>query len=164
VATGREHGLELDLLRAVDRTNERQKRLLVAKALKHFGGSLEGRTLGVWGLSFKPKTDDMREAPSLEVIEGLLGKGAQVVAHDPVAGQGARRYFGSRIRYAVRPYEALEGVDALCIVTEWNEFRHPDFERMKALMKTPVIFDGRNIYDPTRMRELGFTYHGIGRR
>jgi UDPglucose 6-dehydrogenase len=164
VATGREHGLELDLLRAVDRTNERQKRLLVAKALKHFGGSLEGRTLGVWGLSFKPKTDDMREAPSLEVIEGLLGKGAQVVAHDPVAGRGARRYFGNRIRYAALPYEALEGVDALCIVTEWNEFRHPDFERMKALMKTPVIFDGRNIYDPTRMRELGFTYHGIGRR
>ncbi|WP_225413878.1 UDP-glucose dehydrogenase family protein [Stigmatella hybrida] len=164
VATGREHGLELDLLRAVDRTNERQKRLLVAKALKHFGGSLAGRTLGVWGLSFKPKTDDMREAPSLEVIEGLLGKGAQVVAHDPVAERGARRYFGDRIRYAALPYDALEGVDALCIVTEWNEFRHPDFERMKALMKTPVIFDGRNIYDPARMRELGFTYLGIGRR
>ncbi|MDC0713370.1 UDP-glucose/GDP-mannose dehydrogenase family protein [Stigmatella sp. ncwal1] len=164
VATGREHGLELDLLRAVERTNERQKKLLVTKALKHFGGSLAGRTLGVWGLSFKPKTDDMREAPSLEVIEGLLGKGAQVVAHDPVAGRGARRYFGDRIRYAALPYEALEGVDALCIVTEWNEFRHPDFERMKALMKTPVILDGRNIYDPARMRELGFTYLGIGRR
>jgi UDPglucose 6-dehydrogenase len=164
VATGREHGLELDLLRAVDRTNERQKRLLVAKALKHFGGSLAGRTFGVWGLSFKPKTDDMREAPSLDVIEGLLGKGAQVVAHDPVAERGARRYFGERIRYAALPYEALEGVDALCIVTEWNEFRHPDFERMKALMKTPVILDGRNIYDPARMRELGFTYLGVGRR
>ncbi|ADO69405.1 UDP-glucose dehydrogenase family protein [Stigmatella aurantiaca] len=164
VATGREHGLELDLLRAVDRTNERQKKLLVTKALKHFGGSLAGRTFGVWGLSFKPKTDDMREAPSLEVIEGLLGKGAQVVAHDPVAERGARRYFGERIRYAALPYDALEGVDALCIVTEWNEFRHPDFERMKALMKTPVILDGRNIYDPERMRELGFTYLGIGRR
>ncbi|HYI00942.1 UDP-glucose/GDP-mannose dehydrogenase family protein [Hyalangium sp.] len=163
VATGREHGLELDLLRAVERTNERQKRLLVNKALKHFGGSLAGRTFGVWGLSFKPKTDDMREAPSIEVIEGLLGKGAQVVAHDPVADRSARRYFGERIRYAALPYEALEGVDALFIVTEWNEFRHPDFERMKALMKTPVIFDGRNIYDPARMRELGFTYQGIGR-
>jgi UDPglucose 6-dehydrogenase len=105
----------------------------------------------------------MREAPSIEVIEGLLGKGAKVVANDPVAERSARRYFGDRIRYASLPYEALEGVDALFIVTEWNEFRHPDFERMKALMKTPVIFDGRNIYDPKRMRELGFTYQGIGR-
>jgi UDPglucose 6-dehydrogenase len=163
VATGREHGLELDLLRAVERTNERQKKLLVSKALKHFGGSLAGLTFGVWGLAFKPKTDDMREAPSLEVIEGLLGKGAKVVAHDPVAERTARRYFGDRIRYASLPYEALEGVDALFIVTEWNEFRHPDFERMKGLMKSPVIFDGRNIYDPARMRELGFTYQSIGR-
>ncbi|WP_224243275.1 UDP-glucose dehydrogenase family protein [Hyalangium gracile] len=163
VATGREHGLELDLLRAVERTNERQKKLLVNKALKHFGGSLAGRTFGVWGLAFKPKTDDMREAPSIEVIEGLLGKGAKVVAHDPVAERTAHRYFGDRIRYASLPYEALEGVDALFIVTEWNEFRHPDFERMKALMKAPVIFDGRNIYDPARMRELGFTYQNIGR-
>ncbi|MBN1203342.1 MAG: UDP-glucose/GDP-mannose dehydrogenase family protein [Myxococcaceae bacterium] len=163
VATGREHGLELELLRAVERTNERQKRLLVGKALKHFGGSLAGRTFGVWGLAFKPKTDDMREAPSIEVIEGLLGKGAKVVAHDPVAERSAGRYFGERIRYAALPYEALEGVDALFIVTEWNEFRHPDFERMKRLMKAPVIFDGRNIYDPARMRELGFTYQGIGR-
>jgi UDPglucose 6-dehydrogenase len=164
VATGREHGLELDLLRAVERTNERQKKLLVHKAVKHFGGSVAGRTFGVWGLAFKPKTDDMREAPSIEVIEGLLGKGAQVVAHDPVAERSAKRYFGERIRYAELPYEAVEGVDALFIVTEWNEFRHPDFERMKTLMKTPVIFDGRNIYDPARMRELGFTYLGIGRR
>jgi UDPglucose 6-dehydrogenase len=163
VATGREHGLELDLLRAVERTNERQKKVLVSKALKHFGGSLAGRTFGVWGLAFKPKTDDMRDAPSIEVIEGLLGKGAKVVAHDPVAERTAQRYFGDRIRYAALPYEALEGVDALFIVTEWNEFRHPDFDRMKALMKAPVIFDGRNIYDPVRMRELGFTYQGIGR-
>jgi UDPglucose 6-dehydrogenase len=164
VAIGREYGLELDLLRAVERTNERQKKLLVNKAVKHFGGSVAGRTFGVWGLAFKPKTDDMREAPSLEVIEGLLGKGAKVVAHDPVAERSARRYFGDRIRYAELPYEAVEGVDALFIVTEWNEFRHPDFERMKSLMKAPVIFDGRNIYDPARMRELGFTYLGIGRR
>jgi UDPglucose 6-dehydrogenase len=164
VATGREYGLELDLLRAVERTNERQKKLLVHKAVKHFGGSVAGRTFGVWGLAFKPKTDDMREAPSIEVIEGLLGKGAKVVAHDPVAERSARRYFGERIRYAELPYEAVEGVDALFIVTEWNEFRHPDFERMKALMKAPVIFDGRNIYDPARMKELGFTYLGIGRK
>ncbi|HEX8820044.1 MAG TPA: UDP-glucose/GDP-mannose dehydrogenase family protein [Archangium sp.] len=163
VAKGREQGLELDLLRAVERTNERQKKLLVQKALKHFG-SLSGRNCAVWGLAFKPKTDDMREAPSIEVIEGLLAKGAKVVAHDPVAEHTARRVFGDRIRYAQLPYEAVEGADALFVVTEWNEFRHPDFERMKALMKSPVIFDGRNIYDPERMQELGFTYMGLGRR
>jgi UDPglucose 6-dehydrogenase len=163
-ATAREHGLELDLLRAVERTNARQKRLLVEKALRHFGGSLKGRQLAVWGLAFKPKTDDMREAPSIDVIEGLLAEGAQVVAHDPVAERTARRHFGERIRYAQGPYEALEGADALFLVTEWNEFRHPDFERMKALMKAPILFDGRNIYDPARMRELGFVYAGLGRR
>ncbi|QQR45517.1 MULTISPECIES: UDP-glucose/GDP-mannose dehydrogenase family protein [Myxococcus] len=163
VATAREYGLELDLLRAVERTNERQKKLLVNKATKHYG-SLEGRKFGVWGLAFKPKTDDMREAPSIEVIEGLIGKGAQVIAHDPVSPHTAKRVFGDRIRYASVPYEALEGVDGLFVVTEWNEFRHPDFERMKTLMKSPVVFDGRNVYDPARMRELGFTYYGIGRR
>ncbi|HZH75836.1 MAG TPA: UDP-glucose/GDP-mannose dehydrogenase family protein [Archangium sp.] len=164
VAKGREYGMEFDLLRAVERTNERQKKLLVQKALKHFGGSLAGKTFGVWGLAFKPKTDDMREAPSVEVIEGLLAKGAQVVAHDPVAERTARRVFGDRIRYTQVPYQALEGADGLFVVTEWNEFRHPDFERMKALMKQPVVFDGRNIYDPNRMRELGFTYMALGRR
>jgi UDPglucose 6-dehydrogenase len=163
VATARDYGLELDLLRAVERTNERQKKLLVHKAVKHYG-SLEGKKFGVWGLAFKPKTDDMREAPSIEVIEGLIGKGAQVIAHDPVASHTARRVFGDRIRYATVPYEALEGVDGLFVVTEWNEFRRPDFERMKGLMRSAVVFDGRNIYDPERMRELGFTYYGIGRR
>ncbi|MCP3144195.1 UDP-glucose dehydrogenase family protein [Pyxidicoccus xibeiensis] len=163
VATARDYGLELDLLRAVERTNERQKKLLVNKAVKHYG-TLEGKKFGVWGLAFKPKTDDMREAPAIEVIEGLIGKGAQVIAHDPVSAHTAKRVFGDRIRYASVPYEALEGVDGLFVVTEWNEFRHPDFERMKGLMKTPVVFDGRNVYDPARMREQGFTYYGIGRR
>ncbi|MFP2929932.1 UDP-glucose dehydrogenase family protein [Pyxidicoccus sp. 3LG] len=163
VATARDYGLELDLLRAVERTNERQKKLLVNKAVKHYG-TLEGKKFGVWGLAFKPKTDDMREAPSIEVIEGLIGKGAQVIAHDPVSAHTAKRVFGDRIRYASVPYEALEGVDGLFVVTEWNEFRHPDFERMKSMMKSPVVFDGRNVYDPTRMREQGFTYYGIGRR
>ena len=163
-STAREHGLELDVLHAVERTNARQKRLLVDKALRHFGGSLQGRQLAVWGLSFKPKTDDMREAPSIDIIEGLLAEGARVVAHDPVAERTARRHFGERILYAQGPYEALEGADALFLVTEWNEFRHPDFERMKALMKAPILFDGRNIYDPARMRELGFIYAGLGRR
>ncbi|RYZ38360.1 MAG: UDP-glucose/GDP-mannose dehydrogenase family protein [Myxococcaceae bacterium] len=163
VTTAREYGLELDLLRAVERTNERQKKLLVNKAVKHYG-TLEGKKFGVWGLAFKPKTDDMREAPSIEVIEGLIGKGAQVIAHDPVAAHAAKRVFGDRIRYAEVPYDALEGVDGLFVVTEWNEFRHPDFARMKSLMKSPVVFDGRNIFQPARMREQGFTYFGIGRR
>ncbi|MFP2901595.1 UDP-glucose dehydrogenase family protein [Corallococcus sp. 4LFB] len=163
VTTAREYGLELDLLRAVERTNERQKKLLVNKAVKHYG-SLEGKKFGVWGLAFKPKTDDMREAPSIEVIEGLIGKGATVIAHDPVSSHAARRVFGDRIRYAEVPYDALEGVDGLFVVTEWNEFRHPDFDRMKKLMKSPVVFDGRNIFQPARMREQGFTYFGIGRK
>ncbi len=163
VATARELGLELDLLRAVERTNERQKKLLLHKAIKHFG-ELSGRTFAVWGLSFKPKTDDMREAPSIELIEGLLGKGARVQAHDPVAEKTARRYFGERIRYCPSPYEALKEADALFLVTEWNEFRHPDFERMKSLMKSPVVFDGRNVYNPSAMKDRGFVYYGVGRR
>jgi UDPglucose 6-dehydrogenase len=164
VAIGREHEVELELLRAVERTNERQKRVLVNKALAHFGGSLAGRTCAVWGLAFKPRTDDVREAPSRALIEGLLAQGARVVAYDPVAERPARRVLGERIRYAPGAYEALEGADALFLVTEWNEFRHPDFERMRALMRTPVIFDGRNIYEPGLLRELGFTYVGLGRR
>jgi UDPglucose 6-dehydrogenase len=162
VATAREFGIEFDLLRAVERTNARQKRSLLVKAQKHFT-ELAGRHFAVWGLAFKPKTDDMREAPSVEIIEGLLGKGATVACHDPVAEEVARRHFGSRIKYCATPYEALEGADALFLVTEWNEFRHPDFDRMKALMKSPVVFDGRNVFDPKRMREKGFTYQGIGR-
>jgi UDPglucose 6-dehydrogenase len=163
VATAREHGLDFELLRAVERTNERQKRLLLTKAAAHFG-ALAGRVFAVWGLAFKPRTDDMRAAPSIELIEGLLEQGAQVRAFDPVAQRTARRHFGARITLVERPYDALEGVDGLFVVTEWNEFRHPDFERMKRLMKAPVIFDGRNVYAPDRMRELGFTHYGIGRR
>jgi UDPglucose 6-dehydrogenase len=162
IATARELGIEFDLLRAVERTNERQKRFLVTKALRHFG-NLAGRHFAVWGASFKPKTDDMREAPSVEVIEGLLAKGGTVTCHDPVAERSAKRCFGDRIRYAATPYDALQGADALFLVTEWNEFRHPDFERMKALMKSPVIFDGRNVFNPETMREKGFVYFGIGR-
>jgi UDPglucose 6-dehydrogenase len=162
IATARECGIEFELLRAVERTNERQKRLLVNKALRHFG-SLAGRPCAVWGTAFKPKTDDMRQAPSIEVIEGLLGKGASVCCHDPAAETVARRHFGDRVRYAATPYDALEGAEALFLITEWNQFRYPDFDRMKALMKTPVIFDGRNVFSPTVLRERGFVYYGIGR-
>ena len=162
--TARENGLEFSLLRAVEQVNAQQKQLLLRKALRHFDNDLAGRTFAVWGLAFKPKTDDMREAPAIALIEGLLGKGARVVAHDPVAEESARRVFGDRIAYADVPYGALEGAEALFVVTEWNEFRRPDFDRMKSLMKSPVIFDGRNVYDPRKMRERGFTYFGIGRR
>jgi UDPglucose 6-dehydrogenase len=163
LAMGRRQGLDLDLLRAVDETNERQKARLATVAQKHFGGELVGRTFGVWGLAFKPRTDDMREAPSITVIEMLLGKGARVQAYDPVAMGNARRYFGDRIAFAPGPYEAVEGAEGLFVVTEWSEFRAPDLERVKALMKDPVVFDGRNVFDPAEMKELGFTYYGVGR-
>jgi UDPglucose 6-dehydrogenase len=163
VATARDFGIELDILRAVERTNERQKRTLLAKATKHYG-DVAGKKFAVWGLAFKPKTDDMREAPSIELIEGLLGKGAKVAAHDPVAHHTAKRVFGDRITWAPTPYDALEGADALFIVTEWNDFRNPDFARIKSMLKQPLIFDGRNLYEPARMRELGITYYAIGRK
>jgi UDPglucose 6-dehydrogenase len=162
VATARDRGLELDLLGAVERTNARQKKLLVSKALKHFG-DVSNKTFGVWGLSFKPRTDDLRESPAIELIEGLLGKGARVQVHDPMAGPAARKYFGDRVLYAPSCYDAAEGADALFLMTEWNEFRGPDLKRLKNLMRTPILFDGRNILDPTQAREEGFTYYGIGR-
>jgi len=159
----RAEGLDFDLLRAVERVNERQKRALVEKALRHFG-SLQGKTIGVWGLAFKPKTDDMREAPSITVVEGLIGNGARVKAHDPVAEQVAARLFQGRVELAPEPYAAAEGADALVLVTEWNEFRRPDFERLRRIMRQPVLLDGRNVWDPEKVRALGFTYYGIGRR
>jgi UDPglucose 6-dehydrogenase len=162
VASARDFGIEFDLLRAVERTNEHQKRLLLQKATKHYG-HLNGKHFAIWGLAFKPRTDDMREAPSLVMLEGLLGKGATLAAHDPVATQVAQRHFGDRVRYTETPYDALEKADGLFILTEWNEFRRPDFDRMKKLMKQPVVFDGRNIFDPVRMRERGFVYFSIGR-
>lgn len=163
-STAREHGLDLAILRAVDEVNEEQKTMLLHKAMKYFGpGEIAGKTFGVWGLAFKPKTDDMRGAPSIPLIEGLLGKGAKVIAHDPVAMKTAARIFGDRILYAESPYKAAEGVDALFVVTEWHEFRSPNLERLKSGMKRPVIFDGRNLYDPKTMKEAGFDYHAFGR-
>src|SRR5512137_2088907 len=155
-------GLDFDLLRAVERVNERQKRALVEKALKHFG-SLQGLTVGVWGLAFKPKTDDMREAPAITVIEGLIGNGAKVRAHDPVATEVAAQLFGGRVEFSPDPYTAAAGADALFLVTEWNEFRQPDFDLLKRTMRKPVLFDGRNVWDQRKVQAMGFTYHGIGR-
>jgi UDPglucose 6-dehydrogenase len=156
-------GLDFDLLRSVERVNERQKKWLVEKAAKHFG-SLAGKTFAVWGLAFKPKTDDMREAPALTVIEGLLGSGAKVRAHDPVARDVAAKLFDGRgVSLVDEPYAAAEGADALLLVTEWNEFRQPDLPRLKQVMKQPVLLDGRNVWDAARCRAAGFTYYGVGR-
>ena len=151
------------ILEATERVNEQQKRRLLGKLDRHFGRSLKGKTIAVWGLAFKPRTDDMREAPAVPIIEGLLERGARVRAFDPEARQTSRRIFKSKIHYARSAYDALKGADALLLVTEWNEFREPDFKKMKRAMKHPVIFDGRNIYDPKQIRAFGFTYTSIGR-
>ncbi len=160
--TAEDHGVELHILRTVEKVNEAQKRLLVEKLMKHYGGDISGKTIAVWGLSFKPRTDDMREAPAITVIEMLLEAGATVRASDPVAMDVAREIFGDRITYHQKNYDALEGADAMLLLTEWNEFRYPDFELMKATMREPLVFDGRNILNRRRLEEVGFTYYGIG--
>ena len=155
-------GYDFEILRAVEDVNLRQKERLAAKIERHFG-TLAGRTIAVWGTAFKPRTDDMREAPAIPLIERLLAGGAQVRAFDPEAGDTARGIFGAKITVCDKGYDALDGADALAIVTEWNEFREPDFARMRRLLKSPVVFDGRNIYMPEQMKALGFTYFSIGR-
>src|SRR4051812_3488144 len=162
IATARNHGLDFALLAAVDAVNDRQKRLLAQKAKAHFG-NLRGKRFGVWGLAFKPKTYDLRQAPALALIEELIADGAIVTAHDPVANEHAQKQLGERVQFVQNPYLAAEGADALFLVTEWNEFRQPDFARIKRAMKQPILFDGRNIWNPQRMRQLGFTYFGVGR-
>ncbi|MDY0002924.1 MAG: UDP-glucose/GDP-mannose dehydrogenase family protein [Polyangia bacterium] len=155
--------MELALVSAADRVNLRQKSLLLHKARAHFG-ELKGRRMAVWGLAFKPQTDDVREAPALVVVRGLLEAGAEVVAFDPEANATFAEALGDpRVRYVTDAYEALSGADALFLCTEWQELRRPDFGRMKDALGQPVIFDGRNIYDPARLRALGFTYYGVGR-
>jgi UDPglucose 6-dehydrogenase len=150
------------ILQAVEAVNACQKTRLLAKMRAHFGG-LKGKTVAVWGLAFKPKTDDMREAPSIPLIEGLIAAGAKVQAYDPEAVPVAKRIFGNRVSWASGNYEALKGADCLAIVTEWNEFRRPDFTRMRKLMREPVVFDGRNLYTPDQMKQNGFMYYSIGR-
>jgi UDPglucose 6-dehydrogenase len=163
ISSAQDHQLDFTLLRAVEDVNDRQKRLLVGRVLEHFGGDVTGRRIAIWGLAFKPRTDDMREAPAVIIIERLVAAGAKVAVHDPEALNEARKVFGERVTYHRLNYEALEGAEALILVTEWNEFRRPDFARMKGLMKTPVIFDGRNVYEPSQMEQLGFTYYSMGR-
>jgi UDPglucose 6-dehydrogenase len=156
-------GLPARMMEAVDEVNEAQKDVLFRKIRQHFRDEIKDKTVAVWGLAFKPRTDDIREAPALVLIEALLAAGAQVRVHDPEALPNVRQIHGERLAYCDRPYGALEQADALAVVTEWSEFRNPDFEVMRRLMRQPVVFDGRNVYDPARMEALGFTYHGIGR-
>jgi UDPglucose 6-dehydrogenase len=155
---------EMSLMRAVEEVNERQKRVLVEKVKRRFGAQLSGKIFAVWGLAFKPRTDDMRDAPAIVVIDALLESGARIQAFDPEATVEAKKIFGDRIVYAARNYDALDGASALLVLTEWNEFRRPDFARIKELLKEPIIFDGRNIYDPGELKKLGFDYHSIGRK
>ena len=162
--TMRRLDVDCSILEAVESVNEGQKRLLLELVVEQFGETLQGRTFALWGLAFKPNTDDMRAAPSLVTIRGLLERGARVVAHDPVAMEEARRILGDAIEYREQNYDVLEGADALLVHTEWHPYRHPDFVRMRELLGRAVIFDGRNLYSPQQMRKLGFEYHSVGRR
>ena len=164
IKTAGEHGYDLNVIKAVEKTNELQKNVIFRKISAYFRHNLKGKVIGVWGLSFKPKTDDVRESSSLSLIEKLLSEGAGVKAYDPAAMNEARKVIGERIEYACDPYEALDGADALALMTEWSEFHLPDLSRMEELMRGKVVFDGRNIYDPTDFRKKGFEYFGIGRR
>ena len=162
IKTAQENGYHMQVLQAVESVNDAQKEVLFGKVKRHFGGDLKGKKFAVWGLSFKPKTDDMREAPSLVIIEKLLAEGATVSAYDPVAVAEAKHTLGDTITYAKDQFEALVDADALLVVTEWPEFRSPSFEVVGRLLKQRIIFDGRNIYDPTELKQLGFVYHCIG--
>ena len=164
LATGRRLEYPLRILEAVNRVNFEQRQRFVAKIVDHFEGQLRQKRFAVWGLAFKPRTDDMREAPAIDIIEELLDMGASVSAYDPEAMGEAERILPAQVQLAKNNYACLEGADALLLLTEWQVFRNPNFERMKSLMGEPVVFDGRNVYDPTQMREMGFTYYGVGRQ
>ncbi len=162
VHTGREHGVELELASTTDRVNERQKGTLARKLKKYFDGDLRGKRIGVWGIAFKPRTDDVRESASLTLVDVLLSEGATVLAHDPEALDTARQHYGDRIELVDEAYKAADNVDALVLVTEWREYQNPDFERLKSLMRRPLVLDGRNIWSSYGLRRQGFTYDGIG--
>ncbi len=164
VRTAGDLGVPLDVLKGVESANDRQKHILVAKVREALGGKLSGSRVALWGLAFKPRTDDMREAPSLTVIEDLLAEGAVIRAHDPVAMDQCKAILGNRIEYAETNYDALEGAEVLVIVTDWHEYRHPDFERIKRTLKRPVVVDGRNLYELEKMKDVGLRYFSIGRQ
>ncbi|MEA3477173.1 MAG: UDP-glucose/GDP-mannose dehydrogenase family protein, partial [Bacteroidota bacterium] len=162
IKTSEEYGYKLRVLRSVEDVNDDQKKILYQKTFDYFNGNLENKTIAMWGLSFKPQTDDMREAPSLVLIDSFLKAGSRIQAYDPVAINEAKRILGDKITYVTDPYEALKNADCLLLVTEWKEFRIPDFKQMKALLKNPVIFDGRNIYEEKELQDAGFEYFCIG--
>ncbi len=164
VQTGAEHGIEMKMLAATDEVNQRQKTIIPQRIRERFGEDLTGRTFGVWGLAFKPRTDDVREAPALVIVENLLEAGAAVKVYDPEALETARAELGERVTYCSENYACCQDADALIVVTEWNEFRRPDFERIKEMLARPLIFDGRNIFDPQRMSEMGFEHVSMGRK
>eukprot|EP01103_Thecamoeba_quadrilineata_P008791 TRINITY_DN18518_c0_g1_i1.p1 TRINITY_DN18518_c0_g1~~TRINITY_DN18518_c0_g1_i1.p1 ORF type:complete len:446 (-),score=93.98 TRINITY_DN18518_c0_g1_i1:150-1487(-) len=162
---GREHNFPQSIMESVDVFNQQQKHVLSAKAKKHFGGALSGKTIGVWGLSFKPETDDVRESPSLFIIDDLIKEGALVKAYDPEAMETFRSQLDHKnLTFCSALYDAAKGCDCVIVVTDWNEFKMPNFDRMLGLMKQPVIIDGRNLYPPQKMKDLGFTYYGLGRK
>jgi UDPglucose 6-dehydrogenase len=163
IRTSDDLGLSLDVLKAVEEVNECQKKVVLHKTFRYLGQDLTGKIIGLWGLAFKAETDDMRESPTIPLIEGLLSAGARVQTHDPKATDSARTIFGDRVMYAADPYSAAHGADALIVMTEWLVYRNPDFERVRKLVRRPLLIDGRNLYDPERMAALGFEYHGIGR-
>jgi len=167
IKTAQDHGYDLDIIRSVENVNRRQKTILLDKILTYFGGNLEGKTFAMWGLAFKPKTDDMREAPAIDMIKGLTAKGAKVQAHDPEALEEAARIFGEQVGQDLflhgKRYDTLDGADALIVMTEWNAFREPDFHLIKEMLQAPAIFDGRNLYDPKRLRDMKIDYFSIGR-
>lgn len=164
VQSGLQHGVNMSIVNAAEETNEKQKSYLLPKVIQHFDGAVQGKTIAVWGLAFKPRTDDIREAPALVLIEKLLAAKATIKAFDPEAMGNVKKLFGDKIEFAANAYEAVEGADALLLCTEWNEFRTPDWARVKSAMRAHAVFDGRNIYRPAQLRELGFTYYGIGKQ
>ena len=163
IKTGEDYGCDMSIIKSADKTNKKQRELFADKIFSRFGKDLEGKTFGVWGLAFKPKTDDMREAPSITIINKLLQAGAKVKCYDPKAMDLAKRIFKDSVEYCTSSYEALKNADAMILMTEWNEFRRPDFERIKGMLKEQIIFDGRNQYNAERLREAGFEYYQIGK-
>ena len=163
IKTGSDYGVDMNIIKSADNVNKLQRSLFIDKIIARFGEDLSGLTFAVWGLAFKPKTDDMREAPAITIISELLSRGAKVQAYDPKAMNTAKRIFGDKIAYAKTAYETLEGADALLLLTEWNEFRRPDMDRVKEILKNPVIFDGRNQYNPERTAQRGFEYICVGK-
>jgi UDPglucose 6-dehydrogenase len=161
--TGREHGIQLELASATEKVNQRQKSMLARKLKhQHFGGDLRGKRIGIWGIAFKPRTDDIREAPALQLIDTLLSEGAHIAAHDPEAMKHAAARYGDRVQLCEDAYEAARDADALVLVTEWRQYQNPDFERLKQLMRNPLLVDGRNIWSSYKLRAQGFVYDGIG--